>query len=99
MTSQVQAETPLPGLVGLAFLGWPLHPAGKPSLERVAHLSAIRIPMLLVQGARDALADLDLMRGLVERPGSRATLVEVPRGDHGFHVPARSGRTDHEVLD
>ena len=99
MTSQAQAGAPLPGVVGLAFLGWPLHPAGKPSVERAAHLSAIRIPMLFFQGTRDALADLDLMREVVGRLGSRATLVEVPEGDHSFHVPARSGRTDIEVLD
>ena len=88
----------MPGVVGLAFLGWPLHPAGKPSMERAAHLSAIRIPMLFVQGTRDALADLDLMREVVGRLGSRATLVEVPEGDHSFHVPARRGRRDIEVL-
>ena len=98
MTSQAQAEAPLPGVVGLAFLGWPLHPAGKPSVERAAHLSTIRIPMLFIQGTRDALGDPDLMREVVERLGSRATLVEVPEGDHSFHVPARSGWTDHEVL-
>ena len=99
MTSQAQAESPLPGVAGLAFLGWPLHPAGKPSVERAAHLSATRIPMLFIQGTRDALGDPDLMREVVERLGSRATLVEVPEGDHSFHVPTRSGRTDHEVLD
>jgi len=98
MTSQAQAAVPLPSVVGLAFLGFPLHPIGKPSSERAAHLSAVSIPMLFVQGARDALADPELLATLLERIGPRTTLVQVREGDHSFHVPARSGRTDRQAL-
>ncbi len=98
MTSQAQAASPLPGVRGLVFLGFPLHPAGKPSDERAAHLSAVKIPMLFLQGTRDQLADLHLLRGLAGRLGTRATLRLFSDADHSFHVPARTGRKDSEVM-
>ena len=98
MTSQAQADAPLAGVVGLAFLGWPLHPAGKPAAERADHLLAIKVPMLFIQGTRDTLADPQLLKKVIRGLGRRATLVEIPDGDHSFHVPARSGRTDEQVL-
>ena len=97
MTSQAQAESPLCGVRGLAFLGFPLHAAGRPSDERASHLFAVNIPMLFLQGTRDALADMALMRKLVRALGKRATLVTIEGGDHSFHLPARAGRTDAEV--
>jgi predicted alpha/beta-hydrolase family hydrolase len=98
MTSQAQAASPLPGVRGLAFLGFPLHPAGKPSDERAAHLSAVRVPMLFLQGTNDALADLALLRPMTQRLGARATLRVFQDADHSFHVPARSGRKDADVM-
>ena len=97
MTSQAQAASPLPGVRGLAFFGFPLHPAGKPSDERAEHLSDVQIPMLFLQGTRDALADLKLLKGVVKRLGKRATLHLFDDADHSFHVPARSGRKDADV--
>jgi uncharacterized protein len=103
MTSQAQAKQPLAGVRGLAFLGFPLHAAGKPSVDRAAHLSDIHIPMLFLQGTRDKLAELDLLEPVIADLGARATLHLVDGADHSFHVPARSGRKDddvmHEVLD
>jgi len=98
MTSQAQAAAPIPGVRGLAFLGFPLHPAGRPSDERARHLFDVHIPMLFLQGTRDALADLDLLRPLAEHLGERATLCLFPDADHSFHVPARSGRRDADVM-
>ena len=97
MTSQAQATSPLPGVSGLVFLGFPLHPPGRPSDERGTHLIEVKIPMLFLQGTRDALADVQLMRALTQRLGSRATLKLIQDADHSFHVPARSGRKDAEV--
>jgi len=97
MTSQAQALEALPGVRGLAFLGFPLHPAGKPSDERAQHLDDVRIPMLFLQGSRDDLAQLDLLRPVVKRLGTRATLEVFDDADHSFHVPARTGRKDAEV--
>jgi predicted alpha/beta-hydrolase family hydrolase len=97
MTSQAQSSAPLAGVRGLAFLGFPLHPAGKPSDERARHLSDVRVPMLFLQGSRDALADLTLLRPVVERLGERAALRVFDDADHSFHVPARSGRRDGDV--
>jgi uncharacterized protein len=97
MTSQAQAAAPLPRVLGLAFLAFPLHPAGCPSDERGKHLFDVQIPMLFLQGTRDALADLPLLQPLVDRLGSRATLKLFGDADHSFHVPARSGRKDPEV--
>ena len=97
MTSQTQAETPLPGVRGLAFLGFPLHPAGKPSIDRAEHLSRVKIPMLFVSGARDALAEMDLLRPTVEALGDRARLHVIADADHSLKVPAKSGRTAAEA--
>ena len=98
MTSQAQSTAPLPGVRGLAFLGFPLHPAGKPSEERARHLFDVRVPMLFLQGSRDNLADLALLRPLVKRLGARAALKVFDDADHSFHVPARTGRTDDAVM-
>ncbi len=99
MTSQAQALEPLADVRGLVFFAFPLHNAGKPSLERAAHLSAIGVPMLFLQGSNDALAQLDLMQAAVAALTDRAALHLVPDADHSFHVPARTGRKDPEVLD
>ena len=98
MTSQAQAIDALPGVRGLAFLGFPLHPAGKPASDRAKHLGDVRIPMLFLQGTRDALAELDLLEPVVKRLGKLARLHLVKEADHSFHVLARSGRNDREVL-
>jgi uncharacterized protein len=97
MTSQAQAAAPLPGVRGLAFLGFPLHPAGKPSQERAEHLFEIAIPMLFLQGSRDQLAMLDQLEPVCKALGSRATLDIFQDADHSFHVPAKTGRKDAEV--
>jgi predicted alpha/beta-hydrolase family hydrolase len=97
MTSQAQAIEPLPGVKGLAFLGFPLHPAGKPSIERAEHLRDVKIPMLFLQGTRDELATLDLLRPVIDGLGARATLKLLQDADHSFHVPARTGRKEPEV--
>ncbi|GAB3388741.1 alpha/beta hydrolase family protein [Lysobacter fragariae] len=99
MTSQAQAEIPLPGVLGLVFFGFPLHPAGKSSDERAAHLSDVAAPMLFLQGTRDELADLALLQPVVAGLGKRATLELFEDADHSFHVPARSGKKDAQVLD
>ncbi len=98
MTSQAQATAPLPGVRGLAFLGFPLHAAGRPSAERGEHLFAVQVPMLFLQGTRDALAALDELQPLCKKLGKRATLKLFADADHSFHVPARSGRKDTEVF-
>jgi uncharacterized protein len=98
MTSQAQAIAPLAGVGGLAFLAFPLHPAGKPSSDRARHLSDVKIPMLFLQGTRDALAELSLLEPMVKSLGSLATLHLVKEADHSFHVLARSGRNDREVM-
>jgi len=98
MTSQAQAVAPLDGVRGLAFLGFPLHPAGKPSSDRAKHLADVHVPMLFLQGTRDSLAELKLLEPLVKSLGRSATLHRVEAADHSFHVPARSGRNDREVM-
>lgn len=112
MTSQAQAASPLPGVRGIAFLGFPLHSAGKPADERGRHLLDVQVPMLFLQGEADKLADPALLRPLVDKlrgrsaadgdsapsPAPRATLHLFPGADHSFHVPARSGRKDAEVM-
>ena|SRR5438105_3598476 len=98
MTSTAQTEEPLPGVRGLVFLGFPLHPPGRPDDKRAEHLAQVRIPMLFLQGDRDEFADLTLLRPVVQRLGERATLHLVEGGDHSFHVLKRSGRTDAEVM-
>jgi uncharacterized protein len=98
MTSQAQAMAPLAGVDGLAFLGFPLHPAGKPSSDRAAHLSDVHVPMLFLQGTRDNLAELKLLEPVVKRLGPSASLHPVEAADHSFHVLARSGRNDSDVM-
>jgi predicted alpha/beta-hydrolase family hydrolase len=98
MTSQAQAMAPLAGVDGLAFLGFPLHPAGKPSSDRAKHLAGIDIPMLFVQGTRDNLAELRLLEPVVASLGPSASLHLAEGADHSFHVLARSGRNDREVM-
>ena len=97
MTSQAQADAPLAGVKGLAFLGFPLHPAGKPGIERADHLSRVDVPMLFVSGDRDALAELDLLRPVVDGLGERAALHLVSHADHSFRTAARSGRTSAQA--
>jgi predicted alpha/beta-hydrolase family hydrolase len=98
MTSQAQSKAPLPDVKGLAFLGFPLHADKKPSTERAEHLEQVNIPMLFLQGTRDGLADLGLLKPVVEGLGSKATLHEVEGGDHSFAVLKKSGRTNDEAL-
>jgi predicted alpha/beta-hydrolase family hydrolase len=97
MTSQTQTEAPLAGVRGLAFLGFPLHPAGKPGIERAEHLSRVQVPMLFVSGSRDALAELDLLNSVVRSLGEQATLHLVMDADHSFKVAAKSGRTPSDA--
>jgi len=98
MTSQAQALSPMHGVRGLVFVGFPLHPAGKPSDERAKHLDDVDVPMLFLEGTRDELASADFLQPVVDRLGARATLKWFDDADHSFHVPARSGRKDADVL-
>jgi predicted alpha/beta-hydrolase family hydrolase len=98
MTSQAQSLAPLPGVRGLAFLGFPLHPPGKPSTSRAAHLSELKIPVLFLQGTRDDFAEMSLLEPVVKGLGGLASLHVVLEGDHSLHVPARSGRKNREVM-
>lgn len=98
MTSQAQAASPLEAVKGLVFVGFPLHPAGKPGLARAAHLTDVQCPMLFLQGTRDALADLSLLRAALAPLGDRASLSVFDDADHAFHVRARSGTTDAATL-
>ena len=98
MTSQAQAKMPLHGVKGLAFFGFPLHAAGKPSSDRAAHLADVKIPMLFLQGTRDALAELSLLKPVVKSLGNKARLHLAEGADHSFHVLKSSGRNDREVL-
>lgn len=98
MTSEAQAEDALPGVRGLAFLGFPLHAAGRPNDARARHLAQVTVPMLFLQGTRDALAELALLRGVCGRLEDRVTLHVVEGGDHSFKVPKSSGRSDDDVL-
>ena len=97
MTSQAQALEPLPNVRGLIFVGFPLHPAGKPSIDRAAHLADVTIPMLFLQGSRDALAELPLLRPVVEQLRTRATLRVFEGADHSFHVLKSTGTNDAQV--
>jgi uncharacterized protein len=100
MTSQTQAASALPGVRGLIFLGFPLHPASRPSDERAAHLFQVELPMLFLQGTRDRLADLGLLEPLVERLGPRASLRLLQDADHSFRVPARAdAAVKREMMD
>ena len=99
MTSQAQAEAALEDVKGIVFVGFPLHPAGQPSTKRAEHLERVDVPMLFLQGTRDTLADLALIKSVVEQLTSRATLHIEDGADHSFHVLARSGRNDVQVLE
>ena len=99
MTSQAQAAIPLPQVLGLAFLGFPLHPPKEPSDSRAEHLSKVTVPMLFLQGARDEFAQASLLNPLITRLGSLATLCVLPDADHSFHVPARSAITGSQIND
>lgn len=99
MTSNAAAEAPLPALRGIVFVAFPLHPAGKPGIERAEHLAAVTVPMLFLSGSRDDLGDMSLLRPVVERLGQRATLHVVETGDHGFKVLKRSRTTEEPVLE
>jgi predicted alpha/beta-hydrolase family hydrolase len=99
MTSQAQAENPLPHVRGLVFLGFPLHPPKQPSDSRAAHLLKVQVPMLFLQGARDVYAEPDLLNPLITLLANRATLMLLPDADHSFHVPARSTFTDAQIND
>lgn len=99
MTSELASREPLPGVLGLAFLGFPLHAPKKPDVKRSTHLYQVPIPMLFLQGTRDDLAEMGRMRSICSELGPRATLHEVDGADHSFHVLKRSGRTDAQVLD
>ncbi len=98
MTSTAQAEEPLPGVRGLVFLGFPLHPPGRPDDKRAEHLNRVAIPMLFIQGTRDEFADPKLLRPVLKRLGARATLHLVEDGDHSFRVSKRTGRADADVM-
>lgn len=98
MTSQAQAKAALEGVRGLVFFAFPLHPSGKPGMDRADHLADVTVPMLFLQGTKDTLAELDLLRPVVEGLGARARLVLADDADHSFHVPARTGRKDADVL-
>lgn len=99
MTSTAAAEAPLVGVRGLVFFGFPLHAAGKPSTDRGGHLANVGLPMLYLQGTRDRLADLDLLRPVLDGIEPAPALHVIDEADHGFHVLKRSGRTDEEVID
>jgi uncharacterized protein len=99
MTSQAQASDPLPGVRGLVFLGFPLHPPKEPSATRAAHLARIEIPMLFLQGTRDEFATHPQLMPVIESLGTRARLELFTDADHSFHVPARGGRSDTQVRD
>ena len=97
MTSQAQSSQPMPGVRGLVFLGFPLHPPGRPGISRAEHLTSVDVPMLFLQGTRDEFATLDLLQGVVKRLGTRATLHLIEEGDHSFKVPKSAGVAQDEV--
>ncbi len=98
MTSQAQASQPMPGVRGLVFFGFPLHPPGRPGTSRAEHLTAVDVPMLFLQGTRDEFAQLDLLQQVVRGLGDRATLHLVEDGDHSFKVPKRTGKSEADVM-
>ena len=97
MTSMASAEGPLDGVTGIVFVGFPLHPAGQPSTERAAHLQKVTLPMLFLQGTRDTLADLPLLKPVCKALGKRATLHIIDGADHSFHVLKSSGKSDEAI--
>jgi predicted alpha/beta-hydrolase family hydrolase len=98
MTSQAQANEPLPGVQGLVFFGFPLHPPGRPGTSRAEHLSQVQVPMLFLEGTRDEFATPELLRGVIDKLGKRATVHLVDDGDHSFKVPKRTGKTEADVI-
>ena len=98
MTSQAAAEHPLEGVRGLVFFGFPLHPPKQPATKRAEHLARVTVPMMFLQGTRDELADLKLLKPICKKLGERAALHVIETADHSFHVLKRSGRGDAEVL-
>jgi len=98
MTSQAQASQPLPGVRGLVFLGFPLHPPGRPGTTRAEHLTSVDVPMLFLQGTRDEFAQLDLLQEVVRKLGDRATLHLIEEGDHSFKVPKRTGKSESDIM-
>lgn len=98
MTSQAQALEPLPSVAGLVFFAFPLHPPGKPGIDRADHLASVKIPMLFLQGTKDEFADLPLLKSVTSKLGKRAKLHLAEHADHSFHAPAKTGRKDPEVL-
>jgi uncharacterized protein len=98
MTSQAQASQPIPGVLGLVFLGFPLHAPGRPGTDRAEHLTSVDVPMLFLQGTRDEFAQFDLLQGVVKGLGDRATLHQIEEGDHSFKVPKRTGKTESDVM-
>jgi len=99
MTSTAQSEAPLPGVRGLVFYGFPLHPPPKPGIERATHLAQVRVPMLFLQGTRDEFAQLELLRPMVAGLGALATLELLEGGDHSFKAPKSAGRSAAEIRD
>ena len=99
MTSQAMAEQPLEGVRGLVFFAFPLHPAGRPSVDRARHLAEVSVPMLFLQGTKDSLAEVELLVLAVESLGRRARLILIDNADHSFHVPAKFGRKDADVIE
>jgi predicted alpha/beta-hydrolase family hydrolase len=99
MTSQAQADSPLPGVRGLAFLGFPLHPAGKPGTERAEHLARVQIPMLFVSGDHDSLAEIDLLRPVIDSLGERAALHVIEGADHSFRIAAKEAEALDAIAD
>jgi predicted alpha/beta-hydrolase family hydrolase len=98
MTSQTAAQGLLPDVRGLVFFGFPLHQPNRPDTKRAEHLAEVKIPMLFLQGTRDTLADLKLLRPAVKKLGSRATLHIIPTADHSFHVLKSASKTNAEIL-
>ena len=98
MTSQAQASQPMPGVRGLVFFGFPLHPPGRPGIGRAEHLTSVDVPMLFLQGTRDEFAQLELLQQVVNGLGNRATLHLIEEGDHSFKVPKRTGKTEADVM-
>ena len=98
MTSQAQSSQPMPGVRGLIFFGFPLHPPGRPGIDRAKHLTSVDVPMLFLQGTRDEFAQLDLLKQVVNGLGERATVHLIEEGDHSFKVPKRVGKTEADVM-
>jgi hypothetical protein len=99
MSSLAASQTPLPGVRGIVFFAFPLHPPGKPGTERAEHLFKVDVPILFLQGPRDTLATPELLKPIIEKLGKRGTLHMIEGGDHSFKVLKSSGRTEKEVIE